>query len=228
MTAARFFRYRPLEPRPDTTVLARFDDGQPALAERRVGQGDVMLWASTLDNFWNDLALKSVYLPFVHRMVEHLADYTAPTPWFTAGQVLDLSQQRLPFRTGSDPLDLVALTPSGERMPLSSRERGHLLELTEQGIYEVRDANAADARAFSIAVNLDLTESDLSMLDPEELVGSITGRAGGGRAAVAAREIRPADLERRQTIWWYLLVAAFLLFVAETIVSNRLSLSTLD
>ena len=56
--------------------LARFDDGAPALVERRVGNGRVLMWTSTLDLQWNDLPLKSVFLPFVHRMATTLAAYS--------------------------------------------------------------------------------------------------------------------------------------------------------
>ena len=52
---------------PDAQVLARFDAGAPALVERQVGSGRVLLWASTLDLSWSDLPLKPVFLPFVHR-----------------------------------------------------------------------------------------------------------------------------------------------------------------
>ena len=39
------------------------------------GSGNVVLWTSTLDNYWNDLALKPVYLPLVHQVMRHLATY---------------------------------------------------------------------------------------------------------------------------------------------------------
>ena len=39
VTSARFFRFRPVEPTPEATVVARFDDGNPALIERRIGAG---------------------------------------------------------------------------------------------------------------------------------------------------------------------------------------------
>ena len=48
--------------------------------------------------------------------------------------------------------------------------------------------------------------------------------ADGGPARVIPAE----DLERRQSVWWYLLVAAAMLFVAETLVSNRLSRTVLS
>jgi hypothetical protein len=53
----------------------------------------------------------------------------------------------------------------------------------------------------------------------------VTGRARASdpQAAAEAAELRPADLERRQAIWWYLLVAGVLLLAGETWLSNRLS-----
>ena len=231
VTTARFFRYRPVELGDGATTLARFDDGSPALTERQVGAGRVLLWSSTLDSFWNDLALKPVYLPFVHRLTEHLAGYTPPTPWFSTGQVVDLSEQKVTLGTGGlDAAEYVAISPAGRRISVSEGDRAGFLELDEQGLYEVRDATSAETATLMVAVNVDLAESDLTAVDPEELASTVTGRVGGEREAGAlpVREIGDDDLERRQSIWWYLLVAAFLFFVAETVMSNRLSRVALD
>src|SRR6185436_11153968 len=76
-------------PRSGDFSSARFDAGTPALIERKVGSGHVMLWASTLDLSWSDLPLKPVFLPFLHRSMVHLANYTEPSPWLTIGQVFD-------------------------------------------------------------------------------------------------------------------------------------------
>ena len=101
LSTARFFRYRAValkpepagdkegEHGPNNRVIARFDDGAIAMAERRIGSGHVVLWASTLDNYWNDLALKPVYLPFVHEVIRHLATYEQPKNWLTVGEVID-------------------------------------------------------------------------------------------------------------------------------------------
>ena len=233
VTTARFFRYRPIEPDETASVLARFDDSTPALVERRVDDGRVLFWASTVDNFWNDLALKPVYLPFVHRLTEYLAGYVPPTPWFSAGQVLNLAEQRgLLADAGLVDATLVAVSPSGDRIPVSQGERAGFITLAEQGFYEIRDASTTEDSPLTLAVNVDLAESDLTTVDPDELASSVTGRVGtapGDEAAPGAvREFSPEDLERRQGVWWYLLVAAFLLFVAETVVSNRLSRTALE
>ena len=233
VTTARFFRYRLMEAAESATLLARFDDGNPALVERQLGNGRVLFWASTLDNFWNDLALKPVYLPFVHRVIEHLADYTASTPWVSAGQVLNLAAQRSVLaEAGLAEADLVAISPSGERIPISQGERAGFLTTAEQGIYEIHDAMTPSESPLTLAVNVDLAESDLTAIDPDELASALTGRVAGDRgdspADGPARAFAPEDLERRQNVWWYLLVAVFVLFVAETVMSNRLSRTALN
>ena len=231
VTSARFFRYRPLEVLESATVLARFDDGSPALVERVVGDGRVAFWASTLDSFWNDLALKPVYLPFVHQLAGHLATYTPTPPWFAAGQVLNLAEQRsLLAETGLTDVDLVAVSPSGARIPVRQAERAGFLTLAEQGFYEIRDATTTEDSPLTLAANVDLSEADLSTIDPEELASSVTGRTSNRAAGEsgAVREFTSEDLERRQSVWWYLLILAFGLFVAETVVSNRLSRASLQ
>jgi len=114
--------------------------------------------------------------------------------------------------------------PGGERLRLAAGE-SQILELAEHGLYEIRSASNGSARPDRIAVNIDPEESDLSLLDPSELVAAVTGRAT--TAAVAAAE-KPAELtaeeaERRQGVWWYLLVAGVLLLAAEMVVANQLS-----
>ena len=229
LTGPRFFRYRPLDTRPEATVLARFDNGAAAMAELAVGEGQVLIWSSTIDSFWNDFALKPIYLPFVHKVVEYLAAYTAPTPYLTAGQVLDLAQY--PGAAGLDVAggNLVVRDPTENRVTVGSDGRTGFIELTDQGFYEIRDADAADSPSVIVAVNVDLSESNLERVDPEELVAAATGRAAtGDRAVTTERELQPEDLERRQTLWWYLLIGALGFLASETVVSNRLSRTELD
>ena len=119
--------------------------------------------------------------------------------------------------------ELVATTPSGEKSYVGTGAPSRFLILEEQGFYELRPLGSSAARPQSLAVNLDFTESDLSALDPEELAAAIVPRGAGAGAGTLAEELGPEDYERRQSVWWYLLVGAFLLLAAETALSNRLS-----
>jgi hypothetical protein len=120
----------------------------------------------------------------------------------------------------------VALTPGGRRIPLSGAGAPRFVELSEQGFYEIRGRSST--RPISIvAANLDPAESDLTPMDPRELVAAAIGHAvpdSGQRDA--APDITAQDAEKRQGVWWYLLLAGGLLLAAETLFANRLSKTT--
>jgi aerotolerance regulator-like protein/VWA domain-containing protein len=220
-SAAHVFRYRSLQTIPTDRVLARFDDGAVAAAEKKVGAGRVIVWTSTLDDSWTDIGVKPIFLPLVHQLVRHLAQYEQPASWFTVGQVLDLTQR------AKSRADRIIVTPSGERIAQSSMGEGNegLLELTEQGIYEIRSAAATTGtRPEAIAVNLDAAESDLNPMDPRELVAAVTGHASPVDVQPEqTQEMTREEAEKRQSLWWYLLLAGVGLLAAETAIANHLS-----
>jgi hypothetical protein len=218
-SAAHVFRYRALETGPTDRIIARFDDGAVAAAERKIGTGRVVVWTSTLDDSWTDIAVKPIFLPLVHQLVRYLAHYEPATSWYTVGQVLDLSAR------AKSRADRIVVTPKGQRITQAGAGEGNggLIELNEQGVYEVRSAGAAAGRPEAIAVNLDPAESDLTPLDPRELVASVSGHADG--RPTGQNEARPTDEAQAQAqrLWWYLLVAGGLLLAGETLLANRLS-----
>jgi hypothetical protein len=71
-------------------------------------------------------------------------------------------------------------------------------------------------------VNLEAGESDLSAMDAQEFTAGATGRASLV-ASAAPTEVRPEETERRQSVWWFLLLVGFVLLVAESVLANRLS-----
>ena len=168
-----------------------------------MGTGRAAVWASTLDSFWNDLALKPVFLPFVHRLVQHLANYVEPAAWMTVGQVLDARAALQMAGEGRAGLsgEAFALAPSGARVRLAASGQAGVVELGEQGFYEIHNRSQGSVRPVTVAVNADRTESDLTAFDPHELVVAVSGRAGAERAANASEELSPAVQERRQDIW---------------------------
>lgn len=234
-TGARFYRARRFEPSDSAAVLARYDDGSVALAELRYGRGRVLAWTSSLDAFWNDLALQPVYLPYVHRLAEYLGGRTEAVPWFVTGQVVDLGDPEALETAGlvssqaaglAEGLEQVAITPSGATHTLPADEGPRYLPLQEHGFYTVREPGADPDRPFVMAVNADLEESDLSRMDPEELVLQIEAAGASDEDVPAsgdAFELRREDQERRQSIWRWLLLAALGLLIAETVISNVVS-----
>ena len=215
--AARFYGYRAVTASPGSQVLARYDDGAPALLERKSGNGRVLMWTSSIDTFWNDLAVRPVYLPLMHRLLRYLGDYRESSPWRTVGEVVDAP---VPLKGARAEASRVALTPSGQRVSLDG-EGPEVLELTEQGFYEIR-AQGRDAQpAVVVASNVDLAESDMTPIDPKDVTAAALGRAGSVAANGTPTPPTDAVQEGAQRIWWYLMFAGLLFLAAETILGNR-------
>jgi hypothetical protein len=195
-------------------ILARYDDGAPAVIERRVGRGKVIVWTSALDVGWNDLALKPVFLPFIHHVTANLASYTRRRSSMTIGEVLPGGDR------GTSPAGRSALTPSGERIPLDETTSG-VVELREQGFYEIRQGDR-DANPLTVAANVDFAESDLTSVDPRDVAAAATGKASGAAAAGSNTTFTREEQERAQRVWWYLLFAGMVLLGLETVLSNRM------
>jgi hypothetical protein len=225
-SALRFYRYRALpsaDARPASSdsgtalasVIARFDDGGAALVERGIGAGRALVWGSTLDAFWTNAPLEPVFLPLVHQVVKRAAGFSPAPAWSGIGQVVDVGAG-----TGTP---LLVTTPGGGRIEVAADHT--LLTLDEQGFYDVREARAGSTTLRTIAANVDVTESELTPLDPTEVAAAVTIPAGGAREAAAATLPR-AEQERRQSLWWYLLFTAFALLTVETVLANRRSRRT--
>ena len=54
-------------------TLARFTTGETALLECAAGDGRALVFASDLENRWNDFPLHATFVPFLHEIVRYLA-----------------------------------------------------------------------------------------------------------------------------------------------------------
>ena len=209
-SAARFLRYRAIEPRDSAQVLGWYDDGSIALVDGKAGEGRVLVWGSTMDDFWNDLVLQPVFLPFVHAMVRYTAGYTPDPLWRTVGHQLALAADSAESR--------VIVAPGGGRERLAGA--GRSLELDQPGFYQVQSDNRETIRL--VAVNVDRAESDLNAWNAEELKAAITST--DTLASVASSvTVTDAEREQRQRVWWFLLAGAAFLLLIEVVLANRLS-----
>ena len=212
LSSARVFGYHRATPREGAGVLARYEDGNPALIEATQGTGKILLFTSTFDASWNDLPLTPLYLPLVRQMTRHLGE-REERPWYPLGQTFTVTAAK----DGSVPaVDL----PSGER--LTERKQTATGELIvaakEPGFYRLRFPNASDYTA----VNVDTKESDLTKLNVEEFVRTVTGADAKAQTAAGANEkLSKEEVESRQRVWWWLLIVAMLLFLTEAILSRR-------
>ena len=178
------YGYRNLTPAKSAQVLARFDDGAPAVSSGASGNGRVLhLGVVARHVVERSAAASRSSCRSSTSSVRYLAGYSEPQPWLTVGQVLDASIGRAPRGAAAQ---RVVLTPSGQRVPLED-EGSDVLELAEQGFYELRGDDKQTWRSWrSTSIP---AEADLTPMDPKEIVAAAVGgrRAATGRRRAAFR-----------------------------------------
>jgi hypothetical protein len=167
-----------------------------------------------MDDFWNDLVLQPVFLPFLHSMVRYAAGYLPEPLWRTVGQ-----QVAMAIDSASRDSRMV-VSPGGARERMTARP----LELDQPGFYQVQ----SDARETIrlVAVNLDRSESDLNAWNPDELRAAITS-SDTLAVVTSSGSLTAAEREERQRVWWFLLAAAALVLLVEVVLANRMSRTAL-
>ena len=151
-------------------TILRFSDGSIAMAERAVGLGRVVLFASTADTAWNDLGVRPAFVPLLHR---------------TLGTLIQRHDEGANVRVGTqfarrltaDLLhkDAVVMAPGAasgtrdlRRVELVSGTPVLTYDTTDKaGIYEVSIADPPTVIKF--AVQPDPSESNLSELPVDEV-----------------------------------------------------------
>jgi VWA domain-containing protein/aerotolerance regulator-like protein/putative glutamine amidotransferase len=217
LAAARVFGYWHTEPRPNVTVLARYEDGSPALMEGNAGKGRVLLFTSSLGPSWNDLSLTPLYLPFVHQMVRYAASREEGS-WYALGQTFRVTKDS---GGGLPAVD----SPSGARLTENRlTPDGDLLVTGRQpGFYRLRYSAQPDFAA----VDLEGAEGDFTKIDFAAFMTGVNGGSGNGNAETreADRRFSNEEIEARQKIWWPLLFMALLLLIAESLLAQRIKVA---
>lgn len=211
LASANVVGYFRSEPNQNAAVLARFEDGSPALVEGRTGKGRVLLFTSSLGPSWNDLPLTPLYLPFIHQMVRY-AGRREENPWYGLGQTFTVAKGK---EAAPPPVD----TPAGARLSESrlTPDGDLLVTAREPGFYRLR---YNDQPGFA-AVNMDGAEGDFTKLNFQEFVAGVTGGAGAGEGSDANRGLSNEEVEGRQKVWWALLLVALLLLLLESFLARR-------
>ncbi|HEX6283784.1 MAG TPA: VWA domain-containing protein, partial [Pyrinomonadaceae bacterium] len=211
LAAANVIGYYRSEPRANATVLARFEDGSPALVEATPGKGRVLLFTSSLGPSWNDLPLTPLYLPFIHQMVRYVGT-REENSWYGLGQTFMV-------RKDGDGAPPAIDTPAGARLTESRvTPDGELLVMArEPGFYRLR----YNSQPGFAAVNVDGAEGDFTKINFPEFVAGVTGGAGGAEGAAAMQNFSGEEVEGRQKVWWSLLLVALLLLLLESVLARR-------
>ena len=206
--SARFQGHWRLTPSEDAKVLMQFDNTEAALVENDVGEGKVLLFASSLDLEWNNLALQGLFLPFVHETLRHLVRSEAGQSAYEIGDSINLAQ----FVSDAD----VAVQDANGRSV--SLEANNLQRATSPGLFTA--TSGAVSRRY--AVNILPEESNFTRVATSTLYDAVVNP---DTSPLQSREAQTAqlieELENPQRLWWWILTLVMVLLLVEVLVSNR-------
>ncbi|VTR96225.1 N-terminal double-transmembrane domain-containing protein OS=Singulisphaera acidiphila (strain ATCC BAA-1392 / DSM 18658 / VKM B-2454 / MOB10) GN=Sinac_0403 PE=4 SV=1: BatA: VWA_2 [Gemmata massiliana] len=186
-------------------ILARFDDGDPAVLEKAVGRGRFVVFTSGWQPADSQLARSSKFVPMLTGLLELRAGRATVDTNYRIGD-------RVPLQPASAVTDV--RKPDGSTAALAPEATS--FDGTDQpGVYTLE--TAAGLRTF--AVNLDPAESLTAPLPVETLEQfgcRLAKRGADDQRAAIERQQRNAELERNQAIWRILILAAVAVLLVET------------
>ncbi len=242
LASAQFYRAFTLQPAKKSdvpgdaglpAVVLSYSDGEPAVMERPFGLGRVVQFSSTADGAWNDLPVRPIFVPLVHR---------------TLGFLLARTGDRLNVRAGTPFTHTVAAERAGKDYTVTApiATRGPAAKpapartrtvMVKNGTPQIEQADTSIAGAYAVHVTgeagtavrfasaSDPAESDLHELSTADLTAL-------GSVARIVRWTPDADLrgemerERNGTeLWLPIALLAIGLVVTETVLGNRFSRS---
>jgi hypothetical protein len=192
-------------------VLARLTDQTPLVLEKKIGEGRVMVFASTFDNIANDLPLHASFVPFVEQSANYLSGVEKSAADINVDSYLEL-------RTAKDQGTAVeVLDPDGKRaLSLKDATTAQTYQLPREGFFELRRANG---RHELVAVHADRRESDLSLIPKEtQALWQNLGRGGdqnNGPGGPGSAKTTPYSL------WWYFVLALLIISLVESLFASR-------
>jgi hypothetical protein len=197
-------------------VIARFDNGDPALAQITVGKGTLLVLASGWHPGDSQLALSSKFVPLLYSVLELSGAIKAQALAFTVGDVVDLG--------GVAPGERISVRkPDGSFVELAADQR-KFSGADQPGVYAIGSIRPS----FQFAVNLAPEESKTAPLPIEELqkLGvplNVTLAGTQERNARKAAQLQATEIESRQKLWRWLIAATLVVLMVETLVAARLS-----
>jgi hypothetical protein len=196
-------------------MLARFDNGDPAIWEQPLGSGKLLCLACGWRPADSQLALSSKFVPILSLALDHLTGVQqGRSGGWQIGQTIPLPY---PAIGGNG----IVVKPDGQSVVVADGA-DQFRDADQPGIY--RYQRGSESAEF--AVNLDPAESDTAALGVDQLeqLGVRMGRRPTQAEQLERqRQMRDTELESRQKVWRWLLVGVLGVLALETLFAGRLA-----
>ncbi len=216
-TKIHFWKHRKLNfGTTNAHVLARFDNGDPAVAQFLTGKGTLFVLAAGWQPGDSQLALSSKFVPLLYSLLEIGGAMKAQSLAFTVDEAVDVSTLHA---TNA----LTVRKPDGTTASIEAGVKS-FTATDLPGVYSVTGVEPP----WRFAVNLAGEESKtapLTLEQFEQLGVPVKPQPVGTTEQIARREqqLKATELENHQKLWRWIIVATLVVLIFETWVAARLS-----
>ena len=203
-------------------VVARLGDGTPLLMDKQLGEGHVLLFTSGFENLTNDLPLQPAFVPFV----DQAARYLSGEDRLGGSRMVDSFVQ---LRTAESAQSGAA--QAGKGVEVVDPDGKRPLSLTEAATiqsYQLTKSGFLSDAVCEWEGCADCSESGPAGVGPGCDSGGCAGALewdwkSGTQPAESASGAAIVTKEAPLSLWWWVMLLALAVAVAESMVASRLS-----
>ncbi len=211
-TKIHFWKYRRIDigNLPEARALALFDNGDPAIIEFPVGRGSLLVLTSGWQPSDSQLALSSKFVPLLYSLLEYNSVLAGQTQYFVNDPV-PISQPRTP-----EPENVRIRRPDNSLIDLAPEQKA--FSRTElPGIYTIESPSGNRIFAVNVPARECLT-TPLPLDDFEKFGIPLNGSPNIRTQQLQQAKLHSSlvDMENRQKLWRWLLIALLAVLIVET------------
>lgn len=184
------------------SIIMSYENGDPALLEKRTGKGRLVVFTSSFDGYWNNFVITPIFLPFVHQLIYSLSNVYEKQDRFIVGEYITVSDEKT---------DRV-YDPNNKELKAGT-------ETEIPGIYKIV---GKDKQEEFVAINVNSTEegnlifsekneAEFKLNNPSNEFGDVKGRYNFWTKK---------EQEEQQRWWWYFIIAAIIIGTVEMMLAN--------
>jgi hypothetical protein len=216
-TKIHFWKHRRLDLKTmdKPRVVARFENGDPALVQLAIGKGTLLVITSGWNPADSQLALSSKFVPLLYGILEQSGSIRLQKTSYIVGD-------DVPIPVAPAGSQVVVAKPDGTEEPMPAGQKFRHADIP--GIYTIRGVEPV----FKFAVNLEADESKTAPMNVEDLqkLGVPVREKNPGMQKMMEKQqqhLQAVELENRQKLWRWLIVTAIMVLIVETWLAGRLT-----
>lgn len=212
------YKFKPDNEDMNVKVIASFTNKEPAIIEKKYGEGKSLFFNFTADTGWTNLPLKNSFVPFLYEFAEFTMQQDVTKTDYRIGESVIVPMQKIGSTQG-----VVCVNPSGNTIGIEPEMiKGNKLyfnKLTMPGLYRIKNKELV-LKTFS--ANLDTLESDIQPVEENRIKDFLKEYNVWFVKDFSNLKEDISKVNEGEPLWDYLLFLILLLLLLENFLANKM------